>query len=254
MRWVGRTSWLIGLLALILAGCQSDGTPSPTPAPQPVGVTPLYLDWTSQSLSDYREENTDARFNLDIYPINVGLQALEAGDIDLLIGAIEGQDPHFTTPLFQDGIAVIHHPDLEITDLTIEELRSVFAGAEQNWNVFGADDLRIYPVIPLPGDDLRSLFKQRVMGNFQFSSLARLESSPVQIIDLVEQEPGAIGVVPFSQLTEDTAILNVEGQTISLRSINNGRYPLTFWVVAVGMHEPGGALRSWLAWVQAQDS
>lgn len=253
MRWVRRVPWLINLVALALVGCQQASTPSPTPTPQPVGVTPLYLDWISESLSEYREDNPEDRFRLDIYTGNIGLDALQAGEIDLLIGALEVPESLFATPLFKDGIAVIHHPDLEIRDLTIEQLRRIFAGAEQNWNAFGDADLPIYPVIPLPGDDLRTSFQKQVMDTFQFSSLARLQASPEQIIKLVSDEPGAVGFIPFSQLVEDITAFRVEGQTITLRSIDNGRYPLTFWVVAIGLDEPEGALRSWLSWVQVKD-
>lgn len=243
----------IALLAVLLTACQSAATPSPTPTPQPVGVTPLYMDWVSDSLSNYQDTQGGIFFSLDIYPTDQGLAALQEGELELLISAVEPKGSYFMTPLLKDGIAVVHHDELGLDSLTLDELRRVFSGAEQNWLAFGGDDLPINPVIPLPGDDLRVLFQQRVMEGFQFSSLARLQATPAQILELVQEQPGAIGFVPFTELETDTAALSIEGQAPSQRSIEDGRYPLGYWVAGIAKEEPGGALRDWIVWVQAQD-
>lgn len=244
---------MIALSTLLLSACQADSTPSPTPVPQKVGVTSLYLEWASASLSTYRENHDGAYFSLDVYAHDAGLRALQAGEIELLIGAIEPDDALFAAPLTQDGIAVVRNAGLGVRNLSLEELRRIFAGAEQNWQAFGGEDLPINPVIPLPGNDLRIIFQERVMGTFQFSTLARLQASPQQAMSLVEEEPGAVGFVPFSWLAGETAVFRIDGQTPSLRSIKNGGYPLSYWVAAVAVDEPAGALRDWVAWVQAQN-
>lgn len=243
----------IGLLTLLLAGCQNTDTPTSTPAPQSIGVTPLYLDWASESLLDYVEKHDSVEFNLDIFPAEAGLAALQEGNIELFIAAIEPEQPYFATALMADGIAVIHHPDLGVEELSLDDLRLIFAGAEQNWQAFGGRNLPIYPIVPLPGDDLRSLFRARVMGTFRFSSLARLQASPQQTLDLVQERPGAVAFIPFSTLESDTAVFRIEGRTISLRSIENGRYPLSYWVAGIALEEPAGELRNWVVSVQSLD-
>jgi phosphate transport system substrate-binding protein len=246
----------LGITALLLSGCQNAGTPTPTPtpAPQSIGVTPLYLDWASDSLLNYLEKHEGADFKLDILPVEAGLTALQNGEIELLIAAFEPESTYFTTALKADGIAVIHHPDLRLEELGLDDLRKIFAGAEQNWQAFGGRDLPIYPIIPLPGDDLRSLFQARVMGTFRFSSLARLQASPGQTLELVQEEPGAVAFIPFSMLEADTAFFHIAGQKLSLRSIENGRYPLSYWVAGIALDEPGGELRDWILSVQSGDS
>jgi phosphate transport system substrate-binding protein len=245
---------LIAFSTFILAACQATSTPLPTPVPQNIGVTPLYLDWTSNSLAAFRDEHEGTDFSLDIYALDAGVEAVQNGEIELLIAATDPEEASFAVPLVQDGIVIIHNPDLDIPELSLAELRRIFAGGEQNWQTFGGDDLPIYPVIPLPGDDLRLIFKQRVMGTFQFSTLARLQASPEQVVNLVEEESGAIGIVPFSQVESGVSVFRIDGKTPSLRSIENGSYPLTYWIVAIGEDEPAGALRDWVAWVQAQNN
>ncbi len=253
MRCAASSSALIALFILSLSACQPAAAPSPTPVPQAIGVTPLYLDWTSASLANYRDGHEGANFSLDVYALDAGLEALEDGEIGLLVGAIEPEQSMFAAPLVQDGIAVVHNAELGVRSLSIEELRRIFAGGEQNWQAFGGEDLPIYPIIPLPGDGLRNIFQDRVLGTFQFSTLARLQASPEQTLTLVEEEPGAIGFVPFSQLGRDIAVFRIDGQAPSLRSIQNGSYPLSYWVSAIGENEPEGALRGWIGWVQAQN-
>ena len=250
----GIKTLLFGGFLIVLTACQAEATPAPTPEPQTVGVTPMYLSWASASLSEFQDTHGEVFFSLDVYPGEAGLLALQEEQISLLIGAIEPDATNFTTPLFKDGIAVIHNPDLEIRDLSVEELRRIFSGAEQNWQAFGGEDLPIYPVIPLPGDDLRILFQQRVMKTFPFSSLARLLASPEEILSLIEEQPGAVGIVPISMLDDDTPTFRLEGQSASMRSIENGRYPLMYWVTGVALEEPDRYLRDWIVSLQAQGS
>jgi hypothetical protein len=91
------------------------------------------------------------------------------------------------------------------------------------------------------------------MGTFRFTSLARLQASPQQTLDLVQEQPGAVAFIPFSNLQRDTAVFRIAGQTISLRSIENGRYPLSYWVAGIALEEPAGELRDWIVSVQSQD-
>jgi hypothetical protein len=250
----GIKTLLFSVFLMVLTACQSEAISAPTPEPQTVGVTSMYLDWASASLSDYQDARGEVLFSLDVYPGEAGLSALQDDQISLLIGAIEPDATYFTTPLFKDGIAVIHHPDLEIRALSVEELRAIFSGAEQNWQAFGGENLPIYPVIPLPGDDLRILFQQRVMKTFPFSSLARLLSSPEETLGLIEGQPGAVGLVPISMLEDDTPTFRLEGQSASIRSVENGRYPLSYWVTGVALDEPDGYLRDWIVSLQAEGS
>lgn len=245
---------LLGAVILLTSGCQSPATPAPTPQLQQVGVTPLYLDWVSDSLSTYRSTYREANFRLDLYTIDAGLNAVQKREIELLVGAIEPEVATFSAPLFQDGIAVIHHPDINLQDMTVDDLRRVFSGSKQNWQELGGEDVPILPVVPLPGDDLRIIFQRRVMGNFKFSTLARLQADPAQTIILVATKPGAVGFIPFTELDDDSAVFRIEGQSPSSRSIDEGRYTLSYWVAAVAHHEPGGAARAWLSWIQAQNN
>jgi phosphate transport system substrate-binding protein len=212
------------------------------------------LEWVSESLSSYRSAHQDANFMLDIYTLEGGVNAVEDGDVDLFIGAVEPKGSLFATPLLQDGIAVIRNSELGVRDLTLEELREIFSGSAQNWQAFDGEDAPIYPLIPLPGDGLRIIFHSRVMGNFQFSSLAQLQATPEQMINLIEKEPGAVGFVPFSHLEGDTSVFRIEGVAPTPTSIRDGRYPLSYWVTGIARKEPDGALRDWLSWVQQQDS
>ncbi|MDF1499363.1 MAG: substrate-binding domain-containing protein [Anaerolineales bacterium] len=249
-----RFTTLSGFVLLSLSACQPAFTPEPPPEPQSIGVTPLYLGWVSDSLSSYRASHQEVNFQLDTYPLTSGQHAVEAGEIDLYIGVIDPGPSLFATPLIQDGIAVAHHPELDLRNLTLGELRQIFSGSVHNWQSFGGPDLEIQPVIPLPGDDLRLTFQQRVMGDFQFSTLARLQSAPGQTIDLIENEPGAVGLIPLSLLDGDVVVFRIEGQSPSSRTIANGDYPLTYWVTAVALQEPDGPARDWLAWVQASNN
>ena len=244
---------IIGAAAIfICAGCTPVATPTPTPSPQSLGVTQRYLGWASSTLSEFQADQEGANFILEVYPVEAGLEAVEAGEIELFMAATEPGDQLFATPLLQDGIAVIHHPDITIRGLSVDDLRRIFSGSVQSWREMGGEELPILPVIPPPGDDLRAVFEALVLGTSNYSSLARLQATTEQTIAFVQDEPGTIAFIPVSQLEPGVDAFRIESRSPSTDGVAAGRYPLTYVVSAVARTEPEGPLRAWLGWVQSR--
>ena len=256
---------LAGLcLAIVLAGCGTGlgGTaatatiPVPTPFPE-IATTPSFQAWTTSRILAFREQKGSAAqqsyigLGLQILAPAATLPAVDAGEFELAVSAQEPPAGWFATPLGSEAIVFAVHPSNPVRDLSLSQLARVFRGQSVNWAEFGGPDLDILPVIPLRGDELREALAVNLLENLRFTTQARLGPSPDATLTLVKQIPGAIGILPLSAAAEGVSLLQVGGVTAS---VGEERYPLQVEVLGFAPREPGGVVREWLAWLQAEGS
>ncbi|NVO24068.1 substrate-binding domain-containing protein [Donghicola mangrovi] len=105
-----------------------------------------------------------------------------------------------------DGVAVIVHPDNQIRELTIEQLRAIFAGQITNWSQLGGEDL---PIVVHSRDDKSGTydtFESLVMNKLPIVGSAKLFESNANLSDAVRAEKGAIGFTGLSYVRNARAL------------------------------------------------
>jgi len=182
----------------------------------------------------------------------VAVEGVRKGDYGIAIGALEPEDGWFATPLATDPIVVVTGGGDGLRELTSEALVEILSGRITDWSALGGSPLPVHPVIPLPDDDLRLLIAQQVMKGTPFASASRLVASPEQARALLEQDLGAIALVPLSSLPEEITPLRLDGAEPRSKGSADGGYHLMADVLAVAPDEPSGPIRDWLAWIQAR--
>ena len=235
-----------------LSACAPAATPAPTPVVQQVIRTPAYAGLVKIWFDGYLRDNPDSSISLVIQPSETALASLENGAGEVIIGGLTPPAGWFATPLGEDGIVVVVHPDLLVRDLSIDELAIIFTGHLNNWDSLADIDLQIQPVIPLPGDEVRATFQSTVMSGQRFTNNALLGPTPSAVLQLIVENEGAIGFLPYSALGEKVRPIRVEGILPGAATINDGRYPLPVSILATAPQEPGGDIRTWLAWIQSE--
>jgi DNA-binding transcriptional LysR family regulator len=260
---VARTALILGL-SIVLSGCGqlpqgASGTatiPVPTPFPE-IATTPSFQAWTTNRILAFREQKGSAAqrsyigLGLQILAPAATLPAVEAGEFELVVSAQEPPADWFATPLGWEPIVFAVHSGNPVHDLSLVQLASIFRGQASNWSVFDGPDLGITPIIPLRGDELREALAVDLLGNSRFSTQALLGPSPAATLSLVEQTPGGIGILPLSAVGEGVSLLQVGGLA---PTAGDGPYPFQVEVLASAPREPGGVVREWLAWLQAEGS
>ena len=98
-------------------------------------------------------------------------------------------------PVAHDGIAVIVHPDNPINDLTLAQLRDVFAGNITNWQDLGGPDLPIVLVNRDEASGTRSSFASAVMDGESFEVNSVVLPGTGQVREVVARTPEAIGYI-----------------------------------------------------------
>ena len=253
--------WLSVGLLLLLAACGSlefgareqASFSVPTPFPE-IATTPSSQAWATSQILAFRESmgSTPERpyigLGIQILARPAALRAVEAGELQLLVSASEPPAGWFVTPLGSERVGFAVHPGNPIRDLSMQELTSIFRGQIVNWSEFGGLDLAIQTIIPLEGDELRDYLAGDLLEGRRFTTLALLGPSPEATLALVEQKPGAIGILPLSAANDRVALVRVDGIEATDRE---ARYPLQVEILGFAPQEPSGAVREWLAWLQA---
>ncbi|NJM89703.1 MAG: solute-binding protein [Hydrococcus sp. RU_2_2] len=96
-------------------------------------------------------------------------------------------------PVAIDSIVVVVHPDLYISGLTLEQLRSIYTGQITNWREVGGPDLEIIPYSrPASAGDKAEFFVREVLEGQPFGYRVEFSPTSTEALRKLENEPGGI--------------------------------------------------------------
>ena len=239
------------LLSLVLASCITEPTTTPTLTLAQVVTTPALEGIVTVWCASYAEELGLSPIELEILPPDEALAVAESGEVELVITGVEPPPGWFAVPLKIEGIAVVVHPSNPLRVFSMEDLAAIFTGSVTSWQELGGADKQIQPVIPLPGDEVRIRFENLVLGSSPPSPATQLGPTPLAVSMIVAEDPGAIGYLPFSLVTEEVRSIRVDGVLPGPSTIQDGRFPLRLEILALAPEEPIGVAYDWLAWLQS---
>jgi phosphate transport system substrate-binding protein len=174
----------------------------------------------------------------------VGLAALQNGTTDIaqssrkmkLDEKMKLQDAGKTFKeviIANDALAVIVNPSNKISQLTREEIESIYTGKVTNWKEVGGEDLNIVIYSRESSSGTFEFFKEHVMNKKNFAPTAMLMPATGAIVQSVSQTKGAIGYVGLAYLETTVKALKVsydKGQTYvapSVETAMNKTYPIS---------------------------
>lgn len=255
---------IIGVSAFVL-GCTSSPTPTPatgsaTPAPLsgPITVT------GSTSVGPYMEElglMFDAKnynqTNVQVSEVGSGpgIQAAIDGTADVGMSsrnltANETAKGLIAYKICDDGIAIIVNKANPITNLSISQIRDIFAGNATNWKNAGGSDARIVVVQREAGSGTRDGFESLVMQKkANVTSNAITQTSTGAVMTYVKTNPNAIGYISFGQLNSDIKGLQVDGVTPTVATIKDKSYKVQRPFLLVTKGEPKPLAKAFIDYV-----
>ncbi len=251
-------SWLI--LALLLVACAPSLTIVATPTPLPPPQTPQALLIAGaetvapaiQTLASvYQQKNTGVRVTLIERADTLAMQALEQGDADLIVRM--GAPAQVTTtlwsaPFARDGLAIVVHPQNGLPGLTLEQLRQLFQGQVENWELWGGLPGSPQLISREEASGEFMLFQRGVMKDIRVASTAMLAPGSDAVLELVGGDPLSIGYLSAARLNDAVRALAVAGIPPAPEAVSTGAYPLTYELYWVALSEPQGAARDFVQW------
>lgn len=235
-------------LILLLSSC---GTPeSSTPAPTPEAINLIYPDalqpWADK-LGVCASDNP--LVGLYFIPSSVSKSTIQANEIVLELGNPSPQDEtSYVSQIGWERIVVVTNQANKLSQLTIDELRSIYSGQTLKWGDGIGQPIKVW-VFPI-GDPIRMFFDQAVMEAHSITTEAVLAPDPGAMLEAVSEDASAIGYLPESFITSDDAVHASKVKIIPL--VGSANEQLHQPVLAMTQTEPQGLMRDLLVCLQSK--
>jgi phosphate transport system substrate-binding protein len=137
------------------------------------------------------------------------------------------------TIIAYDALAVIVNPANKVSQLTREQLESIYTGKITNWKEVGGDDMPIVLYSRESSSGTFEFFKEHVLNKKNFATSAMLMPATGAIVQSVSQTKGAIGYIGLAYLENTVKSVKVSydgGKTYiapSMENAINKTYPIT---------------------------
>ena len=125
-----------------------------------------------------------------------------------------------------DGIAVVTDPANTVTDLTQDQLVSIYKGEIKNWNEIGGTDQPVVVVGREAGSGTRGAFEELLEIEDQCAYANELDSTGA-VMAKVAATPGAIGYVSLDVLDDTVKTVAIDDVEPTVDNIKGGSYSLS---------------------------
>ena len=161
-----------------------------------------------------------------------GISAVSTGSCDIGLASRALNDEELAGGLTQtivalDGIAVIVNSENTVTDLSLEQIASIYTGEVTDWSEFSSEAGTIAVIGRESGSGTRDGFES-ITGTEDLCVLNEELSSTGAVIEAVRNNPGAIGYASLSavQGQEGITVLTVGGVAPSEATVLDGTYAI----------------------------
>ena len=216
----------------------------------------------------FNELHPDVSITIDAGGSGQGLQQVADGTVDIGnsdVTAEEKLDASMAEGLVDHQVCVITmapivNPDVAeagVTDLTKDQLISIFTGETKNWSEVGGPDEDIVLITRPASSGTRATFEKYALdGNKEASNTSMETDDSGVLLQNVRDTKGAIGYVALSYLTgEDTGVSTVaiDGVEPTLENTYNGTYPVWTYEHMYTNGEPNEVVQAFLDYIMSDD-
>lgn len=159
---------------------------------------------------------------------SAGVEAVTAGSVDIGNSSRALKEEEKAAGVVEnivaiDGIAVAVDNTNTVTDLTKEQLISIYTGKTRNWSEVGGEDAPIVVVGREAGSGTRGAFEELLEIEDECVYASELDSTGA-VIAKVASTPGAIGYVSLDALDDSVTAVALEGVEATAENIVAGNY------------------------------
>lgn len=228
---------LYSLFMLIIAACAP--APAPTPTPTDTPEVTLTVSGSSGVSSLLNAVQADFAAAAPGYTLTIlsgtgtggGVQGVVDGILDVAAMARSPKAEETEKGLRylsfgSTGVAIMTHPGVTITDLSLEQLEDIYMGRITNWSELGGQDMEIILYVRDESESATIRLRELVFGDTPFpETTAGVLSSSGDMLASIEGTPGSIGFGNWIA----TAASSKKVKTLTLDGIapSSDTYPIT---------------------------
>lgn len=198
----------------------------------------------------FKKDNPEVRFDILGGGSSVGVTSADTGavDIGMCSRELKSGEPDLVKHLLaRDGIAIVVHPSNAVTDLTLEQVKDIFAGEIKNWEEVGGADKSITVIAREEGSGTRGAFDELVMKGSLVKPDALLQPSNGGIMMTVSTTEESIGFLSFGFL-DDSLVkpLSIDGVAATEANAKSGVYPVVRPLYFLTKEQPAGLVKEFI--------
>lgn len=246
------------LLAMGLAfGCAKE-KPEGAPREELAGTIQIAGSTSVQPLSDelaaaFEAKNPGVKVNVAGGGSGAGIKAVQEGTADIGASSRELKPEEKTglveTRIATDGIAVIVNPANSVADLSLDEVREIFAGKIKNWQEVGGKNAPITVIVREEGSGTWGAFTELVMKETPFTTQAVVQNSTGAVRTAVAGDPNATGFISLGTVSEEVKPLKIDGVEATPENVKAGTYKISRPFLYLTKGEPQGVVKAYIDFV-----
>ena len=234
-------------LALIACGCGRRSGTSIT-----VAGSTAFHPFAEKLAEQFMIKRPDINITVQGGGSALGIQSARSGAAQIGMADLVELPPEASELLgvtvARDGIAVIVNPENTVTNLSLEQIRSIFSGAIKNWKDTGGADQPVRVISREAGSGTRASF-ETIIGGVNLVNDAIIQDSNGTIRETVANDRDAVGYLSHGLLNEKVKAVRVDGVECSDKEIVAGRYKLVRPVFLLVNGPPAGAAKDFIDYI-----
>lgn len=246
------------LLVMSLAFSCAKEKPEGAPGGKLTGTIQIAGSTSVQPLSDelaaaFEAKNPGVRVNVAGGGSGAGIRTAQEGTADIGASSRELKPEEkiglVETRIATDGIVVIVNPANSAADLSLDEVRRIFAGEIKNWQEVGGKNAPITVIVREEGSGTRGAFTELVMKETPFTAQAVVQNSTGAIRTAVAGDPNAIGFISLGTVSKEVKPLKIDGVEATPENVKAGTYKISRPFLYLTKGEPQGVVKAYIDFV-----